>query len=91
MALLVTISLLAQTPPQKSATFSSTTNVVVVDATVLDRNGKAIDNLTKDDFLLYEDGKQQILLSAELQRLETVARPAPELKTRTVEPVPPDV
>jgi VWFA-related protein len=90
LALLTAFSLLAQTPPKQSATFSTTTNVVVVDATVLDRNGNPIDNLTKDDFLLYEDGKQQTLLSSELQRLETVTRPAPELKTRTVQPALPE-
>ena len=55
--------------PQQGPTFSSTTNVVIVNATVLDRNGKPIENLTKDDFELYEDGKRQKLQALDLQHL----------------------
>ena len=36
--------------PQPRATFTTTTNVVVVNVTVLDRNNKPVENLTKDDF-----------------------------------------
>ncbi len=34
-------------------------NVVNVDVTVLDRSGKPVDDLTKDDFAVFEDGQQQ--------------------------------
>src|SRR5437762_11204275 len=60
---------------QQRATFSSTTNVVVVNVTVLDRNGNPIENLTKDDFELYEDGKLQKLQAADPQRLSTRVLP----------------
>jgi len=64
------------------ATFSTTANVVVVDMTVTGRDGKAIANLTKSDFLLYEDGKLQTLQSCELQKLDTKPlEPLPQVKT----------
>jgi VWFA-related protein len=67
---------------QQPATFSTTANVVVVNVTVTGRDGKAIGNLTKNDFLLYEDGKLQTLQSCELQKLETKPlEPVPEGKT----------
>ncbi|HEY1950322.1 MAG TPA: VWA domain-containing protein [Bryobacteraceae bacterium] len=56
-------------------TFSINTNVVVTNVTVLDRNGNPIENLTKDDFQLYEDGKLQKLQAVDLQRLTSKAMP----------------
>ena len=92
LALLAAASLLAQTPTlPRRPTFSTTTSVVVVDVTVTDGNGKPVTNLTKDDFLLLEDGKPQTLLSCDLQHLESKALPAPaqQLKDRTAVPAPP--
>ena len=72
-------------------TFSTTTSVVVVDVTVSDGSGKPVTNLTKDDFLLSEDGKPQTLLSCDLQHLASTAlpAPAPQLKDRTAAPAAP--
>ena len=70
--------------PQQRPTFSTTTNVVVVNVTVLDRNGKPIENLTKDDFQLYEDGKLQKLQAVDFQHLSGAALPpldSPEPQT----------
>ena len=79
LALLTAISLLAQTPDvPRRATFSTTTNVVVVDVRVSDANGRPVTTLTKDDFLLSEDGKAQTLLSCDLQHLESKALPTPD-------------
>jgi VWFA-related protein len=92
LALLAAASLLAQTPTMsRRPTFSTTTSVVVVDVTVTGGNGKPVANLTKDDFLLLEDGKPQTLLSCDLQHLESKALPAPaqQLKDRTAAPAPP--
>ncbi|MBV9763411.1 MAG: VWA domain-containing protein [Acidobacteriaceae bacterium] len=61
--------------PQQRPTFSTTTNVVIVNVTVLDRNGKPIETLTKDDFELFEDGKLQKLQAVDLQRLNTNSLP----------------
>ncbi len=95
-ALLTAITLLAQAPraPQsdtpRPATFSTTTNLVVVDVTVSGRDGTPVISLTKDDFLLYEDGKPQNVLSCDLQKLESKPIAAqPSLKDRTQAPAPP--
>jgi VWFA-related protein len=61
--------------PQPRATFSTTTNVVVVNVTVLDRNDKPIDTLSKNDFEVYEDGKPQKLQAVDFQRLTDTALP----------------
>ena len=91
--LTITSLLAAQTPNPPRVTFSTTTNVVVVDVRVTDANGRPVTSLTKDDFVVFEDNKQQTLLSCDLQKLETTALPAaqPELKTRdaTAPPAPP--
>jgi len=77
---------MAQTP--RPATFSTTTNVVVVNVTVSDSSGRPVTHLTKDDFLLYEDGKPQTLLSCDVQHLDTKTLPqaAPQLKDRNTAP-----
>jgi VWFA-related protein len=61
--------------PQGRATFSTSANVVVVDVTVAGKDGKALENLTKDDFEVYEDGKLQQLQGCDLQRLDTKVLP----------------
>ncbi len=68
----LTAALLAsQLSSQQMATFSTTANVVVVNVTVTGRDGKSIASLTRNDFLLYEDGKLQTLQLCELQKLDT--------------------
>jgi VWFA-related protein len=71
IALLVTWSLLLEplVAFQRRPTFSIDTNVVIVNVTVLDRNGKPIPNLTAADFELYEDGKRQKLQAVDYQTL----------------------
>jgi len=68
-AILALAALLIQPVLPQRATFSTTTNIVVVNVTVLDRDGKPVENLTKNDFQLFEDGKQQQLQSVDFQRL----------------------
>jgi VWFA-related protein len=60
---------------QPRATFSTTTNIVVVNVSVLDRNGKPIEDLTKDDFQVFEDGKLQKLQAVDLQHLKSDTLP----------------
>src|SRR5215469_8126915 len=62
--------------PQEPAIFSTRTNVVIVDVTVAGRDGKPIENLTKNDFELYEEGKLQQLQGCDVQRLDTQILPA---------------
>jgi len=56
-AMLVALVLSAQQVP----TFSSDVKVVNVLATVRDKHGKIVDNLTKDDFKLEQDGQPQTI------------------------------
>jgi VWFA-related protein len=49
-----------QTPPgQPAVTFKAEVDYVDVDATVTDRQGNFVGGLTKDDFVVLEDGKPQ--------------------------------
>src|SRR4026207_1484069 len=55
------------TPPQKpkddqDEVVKITTNLVQVDA-VVTKDGKAVTNLTADDFEIYQDGKKQTITS----------------------------
>ena len=60
------------------ATFSTTTNFVIVNVTVLDRAGNPIDNLTSKDFEIYEDGKLQKLQAVDFQHLNNAKLPPVE-------------
>ncbi len=84
-AFLTIASLLAQPAvPQERPLFSTSANVVIVDVTVLGRDGKPVENLTKDDFELYEDGKLQKLQGCDLQRLDTKVLPASDPPPRAL-------
>ncbi|HZQ92798.1 MAG TPA: VWA domain-containing protein [Terriglobales bacterium] len=56
LALLVCPALLAQ---DDLATFKAEVNLVLLDATVRDRQGRVMTDLGKDDFRLLEDGREQ--------------------------------
>ena len=57
-------------------TFPSRTELVTVDAVVLDGRGRPVRGLTAQDFALYEDGKPQAIVSFEAFDLGTGAGPA---------------
>ena len=57
--------------PQRDTTFRIETNIVTVNVTVLDKDGKPIENLKKEDFELYEDGKLQKLQAVDFQKLQS--------------------
>lgn len=64
LLLLLTPGAQSQTPapapaPAPTTTLSVDVNVVTLPVTVRDKHGKIVTNLTKDDFLLEEDGKPQ--------------------------------
>ncbi|HKC12043.1 MAG TPA: VWA domain-containing protein, partial [Vicinamibacteria bacterium] len=60
----------AQTPP--TPTFPSGTELITVDAVVVDNKGTPVIGLTKDDFLLQEDGQPQ-----EIANFEGISLPGP--------------
>ncbi len=64
-----------QAVPQRDTTFRIETNIVTVNVTVLDRDGKPIENLKKEDFELYEDGKLQKLQAVDFQKLQSNVLP----------------
>ena len=57
------------------ATFSASSNLVIVDVTVKDKSGKAIDGLTENDFTVLEDGKPQKIQVFEHQKLSLEPEP----------------
>jgi VWFA-related protein len=65
-------------PQEGGLTIKTTVNIVVLNVSVKGPDGKPIENLTKDDFQIYEDGKLQRLASADLERLGTTPLPAAE-------------
>ncbi len=73
-------------PQQRRATFTINTNVVIVNVTVLDRNGKPIENLTKNDFQIYEDGKLQKLQAVDFQHLNNQVLPPADKEQPPPEP-----
>src|ERR1700683_3510994 len=85
LSALVWAAMLAQ--DQAPASFKTNTNLVIVNVSVKDKSGKAIEDLKKDQFTLLEDGKPQQIAVFELQRLHgetlpALEAPAPALKTR---------
>jgi hypothetical protein len=74
----VAIGLLAQTPSTPKTnpstnqygtpSFQATTRNVVLDAVVLDRKGNVVDGLTRNDFVIREDGMPQAIQSFDAVR-----------------------
>lgn len=54
----------AQNAPQTS-TLTVRARLVVLDLVVMDKDGKPVEDLTRDDFTVYEDGKAQRVVSFE--------------------------
>lgn len=53
------------TPPDSSIQFPSAVELVTVDAVVTDKKNNPVDNLTRDSFQVFEDGKPQVITSFE--------------------------
>src|ERR1039457_6371638 len=51
----------AAPPNQQSPTFTADVNVVNLFATVRDKDSHIVSNLNKDDFVLQEDGRPQVI------------------------------
>ena len=65
-------------PPasQDTPTFRQTTRYIEVDAVVEDKNGRFVPGLTKDDFVLYEDNRQQTIDKVTMFDLPPVEPPS---------------
>jgi len=80
------------TAPTAPAKFITNTNVVIVDVTVKDKAGNAIDSLTQDDFIVFEDGHLQTVNIFEHQKLTMEPEPPeppPALEDKNALPPPP--
>lgn len=71
----------AQNPPEISSeettvTFSSRVNLVSVPVVVRDRNGRAVANLQKDDFRLFDKGKPQVISKFSAEKTDASATAA---------------
>ena len=98
--LVLPLMMLGQAPAQKSvqsqvqastgvATFSATAQLVVEEVTVKDKNGKAIEGLKQDDFVVTEDNKPQVIKFFDYEKLDDVAEAAPALQQEHIpDPVP---
>src|SRR5262245_28949290 len=64
-----------QTPPQQPPIFRTGTEVVRVDATVFDKNGKPVTDLSEADFEVQEDGVTQPIKSFKLVEVDGTPLP----------------
>ena len=65
----------AQQQPAPSATFQVEVNFVDIDAVVTDERGHVVNDLTKDDFELFDDGKPQDISTFSLVDLRCRRQP----------------
>lgn len=72
-----------QAPAQAPrATFKSGLDLVVVNVVVRDKDGMLVRDLTRNDFVVTEDGKPQTVTSFNFQEIERA--PMPSMETQTV-------
>ena len=69
------------TPPADQPIFRSSTRLIVTTVAVKDKDGKPIEGLTAQDFVITEDGQPQDIAFVEFQRLATEAAPALQAST----------
>jgi VWFA-related protein len=78
-------------PPGTTYTFKSNVNVVVVPVVVRDKQGRAVGDLRKEDFQIFDNGKPQAISGFTIQKREgiesdTHAVPGPALPSATSPP-----
>src|SRR3954453_24134682 len=92
LRLFLAASAAAQQPTDAPlTTFKTSSNLVIVNVFVRDKQGAPVEGLKKEDFKLVEDGKNQNIAVFEFQKLEDptpvapAPKPAPTLATRPAE------
>ena len=73
-------------PTGGRATISTTVQLVVVDITVKDKDGKPFEGLTQKDFTVTEDGKPQDIRVFKFQRLEEEVAEEPAIAPKPAAP-----
>ena len=82
------ISLAAQQP---TPTFRSGTRLIVQDVTVKDKDGKPVEGLTANDFVVTEDGERQTVSFVAYQKIDPEADAPAVAGASSVAPVVPPV
>ncbi|HET7697183.1 MAG TPA: VWA domain-containing protein [Vicinamibacterales bacterium] len=79
LAVAVSLAMLAarQEPQPRRPTFKSTVDLVPVDVSVVDKNGRPVSDLTPQEFTLSVDGKPRRIASAEFISIAGTAAAAP--------------
>ena len=72
-----------QSTGQQTPSFEIQANLVVVDATVRDKKGNLVGDLTRNDFRVYEDNVLQDLVTFSLENIPVGAPPAAPASTAT--------
>jgi len=73
LALAATISTIPAIPQSRPQyTFKTTTDVVLVNVTVLDKDGNFVRDLKADDFSVVEDGKPQKVISLDVENTDAL-------------------
>jgi VWFA-related protein len=71
-------------PSKSQSSYSAKVNLVVVKATVTDKSGSPVTDLTRKDFRVYDDGKLQDIQTFELESIEApVAKEEKEVSGST--------
>lgn len=68
-------TLSAQTPPPSQPTFRAATELIAIDATVVDERGQPVGDLLPDDFALTIDGRPRRVVSAQFIRQDPPGPP----------------
>ena len=76
-ALSIAVLAAAQEPQPPRATFKSTVDLVQVDVSVVDRNGRPVPDLAGQDFTLSVDGRPRRIASAQFVPIAASHEPAP--------------
>src|SRR5579863_3173186 len=64
-----------------TATFSTSSQLVIETVNVKDKSGKFVEGLTAKDFTITEDGTEQAIKFFEFQQVPEGSEPAPPIKT----------
>ncbi|MGA8430775.1 MAG: VWA domain-containing protein [Candidatus Sulfotelmatobacter sp.] len=87
LAILLSLALLCAASPsqqQSDYTFHSQSDLVLVNVTVRDKNGKFVEGLKPEDFTILEDNKPQKVVSFDVENVDAV----PSLDVTQAKPLP---
>src|SRR5688572_18975735 len=86
VALAATAADSQQPPPPQTPTFKAQVEYVEVDALVTDAQGRFVRDLTKDDFQVFEDGRQQTINTFSLVDIPIERAERPLFSPAPIEP-----